>query len=182
MCLWVWSLVILRAAVTETSVDQTTLLASAGLAVGMLGLIFALSAHRRLSSARRSLVLLQSSFDGKTIVDAVATYLAHVNEIEDRIVVQSRRQEELFALLGRSTRNLGVIRYDAFEDMGGRLSFSAAMLDDHGTGMVLTAINSRSEARVYAKPIERGLSEHNLSREEEMAIADALGGRARVSR
>ena len=53
-------------------------------------------------------------------------------------------------------RRVALLRYDAFEDVGGRLSFSCALLDEHGTGVVLTSINGRQETRVYAKPIDAG--------------------------
>jgi hypothetical protein len=54
------------------------------------------------------------------------------------------------------------------------LSFSCALLDDHGTGAVLTSINGRQETRVYAKPVAEGRSSYNLSAEEEEAIRRAL--------
>jgi hypothetical protein len=76
-----------------------------------------------------------------------------------------------------SVRNVALLRYDAFEDVGGRLSFSCALLDDHGDGVVLTSINGRQETRVYAKQVTQGTSSHNLSLEEEEAIRRALGGR-----
>jgi hypothetical protein len=69
---------------------------------------------------------------------------------------------------------VSVVRYDAFADMGGRLSFSAALLDDAGDGIVLTSINGRTETRSYAKGVKGGASEHTLSPEEEQAIAFAL--------
>lgn len=71
-------------------------------------------------------------------------------------------------------RRVGLLRYDAFEDVGGRLSFSCALLDDHGTGVVLTSINGRQETRVYAKPVTVGNSSYNLSAEEQEAIGQAL--------
>jgi hypothetical protein len=76
-----------------------------------------------------------------------------------------------------SVRNVALLRYDAFEDVGGRLSFSCALLDDQGSGVVLTSINGRQETRVYAKPVTLGTSSHNLSLEEEEAIRRALGAR-----
>jgi hypothetical protein len=76
-----------------------------------------------------------------------------------------------------SVRNVALLRYDAFEDVGGRLSFSCALLDDQGSGVILTSINGRQETRVYAKPVTQGVSSHNLSLEEEEAIRRALGGR-----
>jgi hypothetical protein len=59
------------------------------------------------------------------------------------------------------------------------LSFSAALLDDHGDGLVITSINGRTETRTYAKPIANLRSEHNLSDEERAAIAGAAGSQGR---
>ena len=56
----------------------------------------------------------------------------------------------------RALRHVAVVRYDAFGDMGGRLSFSAALLDDQGDGLVLSSINGRSETRTYAKALVGG--------------------------
>jgi hypothetical protein len=69
------------------------------------------------------------------------------------------------------------VRFDAFDDMGGRLSFSVALLDEHGDGTVITAINGRTETRAYAKPVIRGASCHTLSQEEIAAIAQALAAK-----
>ena len=71
---------------------------------------------------------------------------------------------------------MGVVRFDAFEDMGGRLSFSAALLDASGDGVVITSINGRQDTRCYAKQVKAGRSAHNLSDEERQAIKDALWG------
>ena len=70
-------------------------------------------------------------------------------------------------------RHLAVVRYDAFGDMGGHLSWSLALLDDGGHGVVLTSIHGRSEARTYAKNVSAWTCEQQLSPEEEEAIASA---------
>ncbi len=72
-------------------------------------------------------------------------------------------------------RNVAVVRYDAFPGIGGQMSFSAALLDDAGDGLVLTVINGRNEARTYAKDIRDGTSIHRLSEDEVGAIDQALG-------
>ena len=74
-------------------------------------------------------------------------------------------------------RHVSVVRYDAFQDMGGRMSFSAAILDDAGDGLVISSINGRSETRTYAKGVKAGGSELALSPEEQEAISSALRGR-----
>ena len=70
-------------------------------------------------------------------------------------------------------RHLSVVRYDAFGDVGGHLSWSVALLDDAGHGVVLTSIHGRSEARTYAKSISGWTCEQQLSPEEEEAIEHA---------
>jgi len=72
-----------------------------------------------------------------------------------------------------SLRHLSVVRYDAFGDVGGHLSWSIALLDDAGHGVVLTSIHGRSEARTYAKSITGWACEQQLSPEEDEAIAHA---------
>jgi hypothetical protein len=89
--------------------------------------------------------------------------------------VQGLRQEvaALRAEAGDALRHLAVVRYDAFGDMGGHLSWSLALLDDAGNGVVLTSIHGRSDARTYAKNIAAWTSQQQLSPEEEEAITHA---------
>jgi hypothetical protein len=68
---------------------------------------------------------------------------------------------------------MAVVRYDAFGDMGGHLSWSMALLDDEGNGVVLTAIHGRSDARTYAKNIAGWTCDQPLSPEETDAVATA---------
>jgi Protein of unknown function (DUF4446) len=85
-----------------------------------------------------------------------------------RAEVEALRQENSEAL-----RHLSVVRYDAFGDMGGHLSWSAALLDDGGNGIVLTSIHGRSESRTYAKNVTGWSSDQTLSPEEDEAINGA---------
>jgi hypothetical protein len=82
--------------------------------------------------------------------------------------VQALRVEAADAL-----RHLAVVRYDAFGDMGGHLSWSLALLDDSGNGVVLTSIHGRSEARTYAKNISAWSCDQAMSPEEDEAVTFA---------
>lgn len=155
--------------------DQQTLITVVTAGAAFLALLAAIVANNRLSAIRKSLLMLQGRKDGQTMLEVLANYTSRIDSFEKVLRRQNKRQEELFAMLGNSARNLGVVRYDAFDDMGGRMSFSAAFLDDHGNGLVITSINARAESRAYAKAIRGGTSDHNLSTEEQAAIADALG-------
>lgn len=101
-------------------------------------------------------------------------HAAQIKRLEQAARVLNARDQKQQILIEGSVRRMSLLRYDAFEDVGGRLSFSCAMLDDHGTGVVLTSINGRQETRVYAKPITEGASTYNLSTEEAEAIRQAL--------
>ena len=85
-------------------------------------------------------------------------------------------RQEVAALRAESAqamRHVAVVRYDAFTDTGGQLSWSLALLDDSGSGVVLTSIQGRNESRTYAKNVAAWSSETQLSPEEDDAIAHA---------
>ncbi|MGH3666001.1 MAG: DUF4446 family protein [Egibacteraceae bacterium] len=109
--------------------------------------------------------------------DVLAVLQHHVDEVRglrDDVRDVRRYGEGLREMLGECVSRVWTVRYDAFDDMGGRMSFSSALLDEHGDGVVITSINGRTETRSYAKPIRNGTSRHNLSDEEHHVIERAL--------
>ena len=84
-------------------------------------------------------------------------------------VQRLRRQGE------QALQHPAVVRYDAFGDMGGRLSWSLALVDHAGNGVVVTSIHGRSEARSYAKGISGWAGDQQLSPEEEEALSQVKG-------
>ena len=111
-----------------------------------------------------------------TVVALRRTQRTHGTGVEELPEdVQGLRQEvaALKREAGDALRHLAVVRYDAFGDMGGHLSWSLALLDDGGHGVVVTSIHGRSEARTYAKNVTGWTCEQQLSPEEEEAITHA---------
>jgi hypothetical protein len=76
----------------------------------------------------------------------------------------------------RALRDLAIVRYDALNEMTGQLSFSVALLNSAGDGVVLSSINGRSETRTYAKVVLGGAGTQPLSPEEEQAVRSARLG------
>jgi uncharacterized protein DUF4446 len=76
----------------------------------------------------------------------------------------------------RALRDLGLVRYDALREMSGQLSFSLALLNAMGDGVVLSSINGRTETRTYAKPVVTGQGKLELSPEEAQAVQSARLG------
>lgn len=162
------------------SLDPTVrdgLVVAAG-ALALLAVVLSTLALVRQRRLRRAQVLLQDGDDGASFLEAVARKTQEVAalraQVEDVAALLARTRAEL----ADSLRHVSVVRYDAFGDLGGRLSFSAALLDDSGDGLVLTSIHARAETRSYIKGIKAGGGDAPLSPEEEQAIAYALRGAA----
>ena len=66
-------------------------------------------------------------------------------------------------------------RFNPFEDLGGDQSFAIAMLDEHNNGALITSLHGRERTMIYAKPIEKGKSTYNLTKEEAETIQKAIG-------
>jgi hypothetical protein len=166
------------------SLDPTArdVLVIVSLSVAVLSLVVAVWSHVRVTKLRRHTVLLQGRDGADSFVDVVAGQIRAVDVLRDDVADLTVAVGQTRADVAAALRHVAVIRYDAFNDMGGRMSFSAAMLDDIGDGMVITSIHGRTESRTYLKSVVRTDGE-NLSPEEKEAIAEAArglpGGRSR---
>jgi len=159
-----------------TSDPQVLLIvALVGLIVGIGGLATGIIALVRLGRLHRSYALLHAAEGRETVVDVMGRTIEEFHELRGEVahldsVLSATRRELTMAL-----RHVSVVRYDAFGDMGGRFSFSAALLDDAGDGLVLTSIHGRSETRTYLKGLTSGGSDIELSPEETQAVRIARG-------
>lgn len=70
-------------------------------------------------------------------------------------------------------KKIGLVRFNPFSELGSNQSFSLAIMDGQGNGIVVTSLFTRNENRVYGKPVKKGLSEYSLTDEEKEAIAIA---------
>jgi Protein of unknown function (DUF4446) len=149
----------------EFSNRTLTLLALISLALGILGVFWGITGGGRRRAAT------EAPLRGE---EAVGVLLARIERLEKAARTLHARDQRQQLQIEAGLRRVALVRYDAFDDVGGRLSFSCALLDEHGTGIVLTSINGRQDTRVYAKPVQSGTSTYNLSLEEEDAIAQAM--------
>lgn len=148
--------------------ETLTLIASLALVLAVLAVAFGVLGGGR----------MRRPAQGAPAADeVVGSLLARIERIERAVRTLHGTDQRQQLQIEAGVRRVGLLRYDAFEDVGGRLSFSCALLDEHGNGVVLTSINGRQETRVYAKPVTAGTSTHNLSLEEEEAIRQAMSDR-----
>ena len=164
----------------DLTLDQMTVALAIVAGVAVVALISALLLAFRLGRIRRQLVVARGDNQETDIIGALGAARKQLDGLDrriDAVVVALEEQAELRRL---ALQRFGLVRYDAFEEMGGQLSFSAAFLDDRGDGVVITSINGRTETRTYAKPLRNLDSEHNLSDEERQAISMATSSEART--
>jgi hypothetical protein len=151
--------------------------AAVSLGLALLVLVLAL----RLRRLRKEHRLAFSAAPGEDVVGVLGRHAQELSDLRQMVGTVESRAVELRELLRGVVSNVGIVRYDAFEDMGGALSFSAALLDERGDGVVVSAINGRTDTRTYAKALSGGRSEHHLTPEEEEAIEAARRGQRQVA-
>jgi hypothetical protein len=163
-----------------SELDSTVgIVALAAAGVALVSLIAVATLAMRLRRVRRA---------QKTVLgDADRDVITHAADLEERLAEDARRLERASAGLSDRIAEVerrlqtvvsrtAVIRYDAYNEMTGRQSSSIALLDEAATGIVLTSLLHREQARFYAKWVVEGKSELDLSPEEEEAIAEAMAG------
>lgn len=112
--------------------------------------------------------------DGKTLEESMKE---RVEEIESilKVTKQNRMEiKEINKKLDRDYQKVGIVKYDAFNEMGGKLSFALAMLDGNNSGWVINAMHSREGCYTYVKEILKGESYVELAEEEAEALDKAI--------
>lgn len=113
--------------------------------------------------------------DGSSLEDNL---IRRVSEIEDLIACNKENKEnieKIFNNLNDTFQKIGMVKYDAFHEMGGKLSFSLALLNKGNDGFIINAMHSREGCYTYIKEIIKGNSVIILSEEEKEALDIAMG-------
>ena len=142
--------------------------------VALIALLLALILTIRTNRMTRQYRVLSAADGRASFVEVVARKAEEVEALRDDVAQLANDLRATQAELNRAIRHVSLVRYDAFGDMGGRMSFSVAMVDDHGNGFVLSTVHARSESRTYVKGLRGGMAEVSLSPEEEQAVADVI--------
>jgi len=83
--------------------------------------------------------------------------------------------DQLSSQTKNSVSNIGLVRFNPFDDMGGDQSFALALLDQHKSGVIITSLHTRENTRIFAKPVKNGEGQSiSLSKDEKLAIVKAI--------
>lgn len=144
--------------------------------------IVVLTKLRAVQSAQRAVIGDQGERDLVQHAEALQSEFKLTAELVEELLQRlDAHSQETKRRLDGSICHSGIVRYDAYGEMGGRQSHSIALLDDRRTGIILSAIHHRDQARLYVKQIRGGVPDIELSPEELEAIANALKPAAAAS-
>jgi hypothetical protein len=142
----------------------------------LLAVVWLSVLHRRLGHMRRIYAVLLTGTDGQDLGALLGMYVEQMKLAASKAEQSSRSSDRMEIEIGKSMQRLGLVRFNAFEGIGGEQSFAIALLDGAGDGFVLSSLQGRGESRLYAKPVNKWDSAYTLSAEEKQAIAQAYEG------
>lgn len=115
--------------------------------------------------------------NGKDLESSVLTRFGEIDKMKTDIEYIYGKLNIACDMLLTAYQKMSIVKYDAFKEMGGKLSFSLAMLDDKNNGYILTSVHTREGCYTYAKEIIKGESFVVLSEEERRALEEAKNKR-----
>lgn len=128
----------------------------------------------KLSRLRKKYEAFMSGSNAKSLEDTLVFRLEQVDELLAANAKNERNIELLFKRAKYNFQKFGLVKYDALQEMGGKLSFTLCMLDERDNGFVMNVVHSREGCYSYMKEIIDANSVVTLAAEEEQALEQAL--------
>jgi hypothetical protein len=171
---------------TATELTETQgIIAIAGLAVAALAIVWCGVLARTVRRLRKTQKIVLGDGSRRDVIAHGAslqeTFEALQEYVGDVVMRLDDRLQGVETALAGAISHRALVRYDAYNELSGQQSMSIALLDDRHSGVVLTCIHHRDQARVYAKLVWEGRGELELSPEEVEAVRIALDGDQNVS-
>lgn len=142
--------------------------------IAILAIIITIFLYARMKRFEKAYISLQTFMTGVRLEELLKANLKEVRELNQQASNQETRIDKVEEKLRRDIDRAELIRFNSFEHMGADLSFALALLNQEGTGVVLTGIHSIEESRIYCKAIEKGQATVKLINEEKEAIEKAV--------
>ena len=128
----------------------------------------------KLKTLKRRVDFLTRGKDTESLEDIIVSYLERVESLEEGEEITRAALNAIKDNLKITYQKIGLVKYDAFREMSGALSYSLALLDKENNGVLISSMYSREGCYTYAKEIIKGESKINLSEEEAEALKQAV--------
>lgn len=143
--------------------------------ISIVSLVLLIVTMARLKKMRQNYRLFMNGKTAENLEDAM---LDHFAKIKDLVEITDEHTNQIAAISEQMQTvytKLGVVKYDAFNEMGGKLSFALAMLDNSNNGYIINSMHNREGCYTYVKEIIKGESFITLGDEEKKALSQAMG-------
>lgn len=155
------------------SVD--TLYVILGMAVVMaVMLVFLIINSVKIKKMKLTYTSFMSGKDGKSLEEVILKRFKEVDDLKKEDAAKKVQLDDINESLRYAFSKMGMVKYDAFNEMGGKLSFALALLDNRNNGFLINAMHSREGCYTYVKEIINGESYINLGEEEKKALNKAI--------
>ena len=159
----------------SVSLEQLTFYIMIALVViSLISIILLIITLCKLKGLRRRIDALTRGKDAESMEDTILNFFERIESLEDAEQKMHRDIREIKENLKITYQKTGLIKYDAFREMSGALSYSLALLDKENNGVLISSMYSREGCYTYAKDIVNGGCKINLSEEEQEALKQAV--------
>lgn len=144
------------------------------LVIMLASLVIAIIALAKYSTLRKKYKKFMGGNEAKALESHIMNLIS-INEANSEKIEENKEEiEELFRRQRFNFQKIGMIKYDAFQEMGGNLSFALTLLDDNNNGFIINSVHNIHSSYCYAKEVKDGKCSINLSDEEATALERAL--------
>lgn len=134
----------------------------------------AISTSMKYNRLKASYVAFMRGKDGKTLEDSIFEKFSELDNMSETVEKNNKDIRELNKKVRGNYQKMGIVKYDAFNEMGGKLSFTITLLDGKDNGFILNSMHSRDGCYNYVKEIVNGQSYIELSEEEAESLEKAM--------
>lgn len=160
---------------TQTGIDIQMILIIFMSAVSIISLIISIFAIARYKNIYRLYDSFMRGRDAESLEDIILEEQDRIEALEEADASNKEVMRTMNRNIRASFQKCGVVRYDAFEGMGGKVSFAMALLDYTNTGVIINCMHSATGCFLYVKEVDAGTTEVQLGAEEKGALERALG-------
>lgn len=167
---------ILNSAVVSTPSDASGAISTEMILIIVLAILLVISIvliitlFMKINQINRRLRIFMSGKDGISLEESITILEGDTAFLKEYAARSKKDIRNLYKRMETTYQKMGMVKYDAFHQMGGQLSFSLALLDEHNDGFLINSVHSTDGCYSYTKAIVNGECELALGKEEQQAL------------
>lgn len=142
--------------------------------IQVLLFVMLIRVNMKYNRLKRSYSSFMKGKDGKNLEESMISRFSELDELSERVVTSEEKIQEIYKSLKQTYQKKGIVKYDAFHEMGGNLSFVLTMLNEENSGFIFNAMHSREGCYTYIKEVVKGESYIELAEEERECLERAI--------